>query len=211
MAREEPIKRLVTNWWPSGESPAGPRPAGRQGCDGYAGQVKELADDPLFLEQGVDWRELSPKLVTERRLPVLALFLAAVAVGAFGIVLNATGSASLWWPFALVALVLAAVGALLFFVVVPRAVAAWRFAEREQDLLVRRGRILRRLTVVPYGRMQVIEVSANPVSHRLGIATVTLVTASASTDARIPGLPAQVAQELRDRLAAKGEASTAGL
>ena len=33
--------------------------------------MKELADDPLFLEPGVKWRELSPKLVTERRLPVL--------------------------------------------------------------------------------------------------------------------------------------------
>jgi membrane protein YdbS with pleckstrin-like domain len=59
--------------------------------------------------------------------------------------------------------------------------------------------------------MQVIELSANPVSRRLGIATLTLVTASAATDARIPGVPADVAQELRDRLAAKGEAAAAGL
>ncbi len=108
--------------------------------------------------------------------------------------------------------VVALAAALLgWFFVVPRIVSAWRYAEREQDLLVSRGRLLRRLTVVPYGRMQVIEVSANPVSARLGIATVTLVTASGSTDAKIPGVPVEVAHELRDRLAAKGEALTAGL
>jgi membrane protein YdbS with pleckstrin-like domain len=59
--------------------------------------------------------------------------------------------------------------------------------------------------------MQVIEVRANPVSAWLDIATVQLVTASASTDATIPGLPTSEAHALRDRLAAKGEATTAGL
>ncbi len=98
-----------------------------------------------------------------------------------------------------------------WFVVIPRVVASWRYAERDQDLLVSRGRLRRRLSVVPYGRMQVIEVSSNPISRWLGIATVSLVTASAATDARIPGIPADVAQELRDRLAAKGEAAVAGL
>ncbi|MBA3232380.1 MAG: PH domain-containing protein [Propionibacteriales bacterium] len=100
---------------------------------------------------------------------------------------------------------------LAWFVVIPKTVSSWRYAEREQDLLVSRGRLRRRLTVVPYGRMQVIEVSANPLSQRLGIATLSLVTASAATDARIPGVPVDAAQRLRDRLAAKGEAAAAGL
>ena len=52
---------------------------------------------------------------------------------------------------------------------------------------------------------------ANPIAQRLGIATVKLVTASASTDATIPGLPVEEAHELRDRLSAKGEALSAGL
>ena len=37
-----------------------------------------------------------------------------------------------------------------WFGVVPRVGGSWRYAEREQDLLVSRGRLLRRLTVVPY-------------------------------------------------------------
>jgi uncharacterized protein len=40
---------------------------------------------------------------------------------------------------------------------------------------------------------------------------VQLHTASASTDARVPGLAAAEAQRLRDRLAALGEARATGL
>jgi membrane protein YdbS with pleckstrin-like domain len=164
-------------------------------------------EDPLFLDPSLEWQPVSPKLVTERRLPWLSLLVVAAA---FVVIGSLAGGMTLGVMFILAAA--AIIGwAIAWFIAVPRVASAWRYVEREQDLLVRRGRLYRRLTVVPYGRMQVIEVSANPVSQRLGIATVTLVTASASTDARIPGVPAAVAHELRDRLAAKGEASAAGL
>lgn len=172
--------------------------------------MNDLRPDPLFLEEDVDWHKVSPRLISERRIPVAALALIAIGVLVLGIVVDSSGTGSLW-PFVIVAAVLAVVSALLWFVLVPRMAMSWRYAEREQDLLVRHGRVFRRLTVVPYGRMQVIQVRSNPIAHRLGIATVTLVTASADTDARIPGLPSEVAQALRDRLAAKGEALTAGL
>lgn len=172
--------------------------------------MKDLPPDPLFLEPGLEWHGVSPKLVTERRLPLLAMGIVAIGLLVAGIFLEGRDAAPLL-PFALAAGAIAAVALVMWFVVVPRVAAGWRYAEREQDLLVRQGRINRRLTVVPYGRMQVIDVRSNPIAHRLGIATVTLVTASADTDATIPGLPVDVAQELRDRLAARGEALTAGL
>jgi membrane protein YdbS with pleckstrin-like domain len=175
---------------------------------GYCGGVTESSADRLFADPSLTWERVSPALLTERRLVVVGPALAGVLLLVWGILgLDGTGG-----------LFVATVGTLLltasvwgWFVVIPKIVSSWRYAEREQDLLVSRGRMLRRLTVVPYGRMQVIEVSANPVSRRLGIATLSLVTASAATDARIPGVPADVAQELRDRLAAKGEAAAAGL
>jgi uncharacterized protein len=172
--------------------------------------VRELPADPLFFESGLDWHEVSPRLITERRIPVAGLGVLAVGVLVLGVVLDTAGAAP-WWPFALVAALVAGVCLFLWFFLVPRMAMSWRYAEREQDLLVRHGRLMRRLTVVPYGRMQVIQVRSNPIANRLGIATVTLVTASADTDAIIPGLPSEVAQALRDRLAAKGEALTAGL
>lgn len=170
--------------------------------------LSAIPADPLFLDPDCEWQSVSPKLVTERRLPWLVLPVASIGLLVWG--LTAETGAGRTVPLILFAVCLIA-WALGWFVLVPRLSSSWRYAEREQDLLVRRGRINRRLTIVPYGRMQVIEVSANPVSQRLGIATVTLVTASASTDARIPGVPTDVAHMLRDRLAAKGEASAAGL
>jgi len=172
--------------------------------------VSDAAGDRLFADPDLDWQPVSPALVTERRLPVAVLALLGLGLVVGGGAAMAADSGA-GWPLAVPGLLLLALAALLWWVLVPRVVSAWRYAEREQDLLVSRGRMQRRLSVVPYGRMQVIEVSANPVSRHLGIATVTLVTASAATDARIPGLPTEVAQRLRDRLAAKGEAAAAGL
>ena len=97
------------------------------------------------------------------------------------------------------------------WVVLGRRYASWGYAERADDLLVRRGVIVSRLSVVPYGRMQFVDVIAGPLERKLGLAGVHLHTAAASTDAHIPGLPAAEAAELRDRLASLGEARAAGL
>lgn len=88
---------------------------------------------------------------------------------------------------------------------------AWGYAEREDDLVVRRGLLFRNVSVVPYGRMQFIDVAAGPVDRLFGLATVQLHTAAAASDARIPGLRLADAQRLRDRLAGLGEARATGL
>jgi len=88
---------------------------------------------------------------------------------------------------------------------------AWTYQERDDDLLVSRGVLFRRLSVVPYGRMQFVDVTAGPVERAYRLATVKLHTAAAASDARIPGLERDEAARLRDRLAALGEAKAAGL
>ncbi|MFJ6785061.1 PH domain-containing protein [Streptomyces yangpuensis] len=88
---------------------------------------------------------------------------------------------------------------------------SWRYAERADDLLISRGVLWREQTVVPYGRMQLVEVTSGPVERRFGLASLQLHTAAAATDARIPGLVPAEAERLRDRLAALGEARSAGL
>jgi hypothetical protein len=130
-----------------------------------------------------------------------------------GFVLLGTGLAAvLSGPAAATAAVLGGVVLLgLLLVAVERRTAAWGYCEREDDLLVRRGVLLRRVSLVPYGRMQYVDVVAGPLARRFGLATVTLHTAAAATDAYVPGLPAAEAARLRDRLAALGEARQAGL
>ncbi len=94
---------------------------------------------------------------------------------------------------------------------VERRCAAWGYLEREDDLMVRRGVLIRRTSLVPYGRMQYVDVTAGPLERRYGLATVTMHTAAAATDAYVPGLRADEAARLRDRLAALGEARQAGV
>jgi hypothetical protein len=125
-------------------------------------------------------------------------------------------------PVAVVAIAVGISAALPAFVVVGGVAAltyrfllaryrAWGYQEREDDLLVRRGCLIRRISVVPYGRMQFVDVTAGPFERSFGLATVRLHTAAAATDARIPGLDGAEATRLRDRLAALGEARAAGL
>jgi len=159
---------------------------------------------PEEKEGHVDWRRPSPRLLTMRRVQVAVV---AVPLAAFvGVVV---AFASVWGA------VLGAGAVLVLGAVAEwfarRRVRAWRYVEREDDLLVQRGLLFSRLSVVPYGRMQFIDVTAGPFERSFGLATVRMHTAAAASDARIPGLSGAEAARLRDRLAELGEAQAAGL
>ena len=158
-----------------------------------------------FAPAGEPWVRVSRRLVTLRRLVLVAV---AVPLAAAGVAVAAS-VAPPWVP--VVVGLLGVVAVAWAWVLVGRAVGAWGYAERDDDLLVTRGILLRQLVVVPYGRMQFVDVTAGPLDRRFGLATVQLHTAAAATDARIPGLVPAEAARLRDRLAARGEARSAGL
>ena len=151
------------------------------------------------------WRKPSPRLHRVRHVESLVpTVVVAVVVAIFGV--------RNWSTVITIVSVLAVlVAGAVLDVLLQRRVAAWRYQEREDDLLVQRGLMIRRLSVVPYGRMQFVDVTAGPVERSFGLATVRLHTAAAATDARIPGLEAAEAARLRDQLAALGESRAAGL
>jgi membrane protein YdbS with pleckstrin-like domain len=109
------------------------------------------------------------------------------------------------------AAVIAVAAAALAVVFLRNRYRSWAYRERDEDLIVARGVLVRRVSVVPYGRMQFVEVTAGPVERVFKLATVKLHTAAAASDARIPGLERDEAARLRDRLATLGEAKAAGL
>jgi len=157
-----------------------------------------------FEPAGVQWTPVSTNLALARRVIVcvpVALVAMATAIVARVVELS-------WLN--LVAAVLLAVTAWAWWII-GRQVRAWGYAERDDDLLLRHGVMWRRLLVVPYGRLQFVDVEAGPLASALGIAHVQLHTASAHSDAAIPGVPASEAARLRDRLASRGEAQLAGL
>ncbi len=156
------------------------------------------------MSEDTAWRRPSPRLLVMRRTEVAVVTLvAALAAGV------AAGIAEAWHGL-LAAAVVVALG-LAAEVFVRRRVRAWAYAEREDDLLVRRGVLFSRLSVVPYGRMQFIDVTAGPVERSFGLATVRMHTAAAASDARIPGLARDEAARVRDRLTELGEAQAAGI
>ena len=78
-------------------------------------------------------------------------------------------------------------------------------------LLPDSSRMVQRLSVVPYGRMQFVEVTSGPIERLFHLSTVKLHTAAAASDARIPGLEKDEAARLRDRLTELGESMAAGM
>ncbi len=130
---------------------------------------------------------------------VLALLIGPIFTAAFGgvagvisvVAVGAAGALTAWF--------------------VRRRFLAWRYQERHEDLIVARGVMVHRLSVVPYGRMQFVEVTAGPVERMFHLSTVKLHTAAAASDARIPGLAQDEAARLRDRLTELGESKAAGM
>ncbi|WP_260334753.1 PH domain-containing protein [Streptomyces beigongshangae] len=165
------------------------RPTGRP--TGHA------ADEPV-------WIGLPPGLLRMRRL-LLVVWLGSLTIGTA--LLSGLLAGPGWAAFALLPLAVLLWG----WPMLGRNWRSWRYAERADDLLISRGVLWRKETVVPYGRMQLVEVTSGPVERHFGLASVQLHTAAAATDARITGLDPAEAERLRDRLTELGEARSAGL
>jgi membrane protein YdbS with pleckstrin-like domain len=162
--------------------------------------------DDLFAPPGNDWRPVSPQL---RRLRRTVL----VGATATALVVLAVLAWTLSIPNGLSALIGAGLLVLAGFGwwVIGHNVRAWAYAERDEDLYIKHGAMFRELIAVPYGRMQFVDITSGPLERAYGVATVRLHTASPRTGARIPGLPADEAAWLRDRLTDLGESQAAGL
>jgi membrane protein YdbS with pleckstrin-like domain len=163
-----------------------------------------MSSDPFVADER-GWVPVNPRLATGRR--IVAMGLIAVITVLVVAILVVGG----WPELAFVALMLGIAASLWVWWLIGRQVRAIGYAERDDDLLVVSGILFRRLVLVPYGRMQLVDVRRGPLERYLGLATVQLHTAAATTDATIPGLPPDVAARLRDQLAALGEQRSAGL
>lgn len=90
-----------------------------------------------------------------------------------------------------------AVGGTLAVVVPGLAYDRWRYVVGDQSLELNHGVIVRSRSWVPWFRIQHVDVGQGPIERRLGLAHLVVHTASASTDATIPGIPAADADEMR--------------
>jgi membrane protein YdbS with pleckstrin-like domain len=78
---------------------------------------------------------------------------------------------------------------------------SWRLTDSAVEL--RSGVLTRRHVVVPHFRVQQIDVLEGPIERLLGLATLTVTTASAAGSASLPGLTADAAPAVRAELLAR--------
>lgn len=172
-------------------------------CNHGGMNLSETGGTDALSPVGVDFSHVSKSLATVRLIgAALSLLAPLVVFVVLGFVVDT-------WFF--VGVGACALIFLWLLWLIPRQVNAMQFATTETDFLVRRGIMFRKLDIVPYGRIQYVDVKEGPIARWLGIAGVQLHTASASTDAFLEGLPAADAADLRDLLVANGASNLAGL
>lgn len=81
----------------------------------------------------------------------------------------------------------------------------WGFAVRQTDFLVRSGVLFRRVTAIPFARIQHVDSDAGPIERGMGLASVIVYTAGSGIGSTsVPGLPEKDAESLRDYLSKVG-------
>ena len=169
--------------------------------------MTQSSSQSLFEPQGVTFNPVKRSLAVVRRLNVSVYFVIGVAAVSVGMVM-APDFPREWGIGAIAGL---SAGWLYMMWVIGRQVRNFAWAQGEHDFLIRRGAFFRSMTIVPYGRIQYVDISEGPVSRFFGISTVIIHTASVSTRAFVQGIPSEDAARLRDQLAQRGSAEMAGL
>jgi uncharacterized protein len=124
--------------------------------------------------------------------------------------LVATVAGSAWWTPLYAAVVGMGWMFVLFVVSVWYPWLAWErwgYLVRDEELLIRRGVVVRAVTAIPLNRIQHVDSRQGPIEQWLGLARLQIHTASGiGGDGMIPGLQLPIAESLRDRLVeAKGD------
>lgn len=170
---------------PSAYPSAAPSPA--------AGEAEPLGPDP-------GERSLHPAVV---RLWRAGILLRTVGWAIVAVVLERVTSWPVPWTGIAIALLVA--GGVLALTWPPKQYRSWAFCTRKRDLYVRSGVLWRSVSVIPYSRIQHVDTRNGPLERWLGLARLVVYTAGIrGADVTIPGLAADEAQALRERLAAVG-------
>ncbi|MDW4573639.1 PH domain-containing protein [Microbacterium sp. M3] len=171
--------------------------------ESYARLVEPRSENRLALESGV-WHQISPKYVTVQLISTGSFLL--VVIAATLVLTLLMHQLWAWIPGGILTVILAWTLAIL-----PRQARAIGYQLRDDDLVFRRGILWQRFVAVPYGRMQLIDITHGPLDRGFGIAQLKFVTAAAATGVVIPGLAQSTAETLRDHLVRVAESRRTGL
>jgi uncharacterized protein len=150
------------------------------------------------------WQRVSPKYIV---VDLISYLISAVVMTAIASVPYLVFGLEWAW---VLPVIIGAFG-ITMIALTPRRVRAIGYQLRTDDLLFRRGIMWNRIVAVPYGRMQLIDINRGPVARAVGLSELKFVTASTASAVVIPGLPEQVAEQLRDQLVGLAETRRSGL
>ncbi|WP_373889807.1 PH domain-containing protein [Microbacterium sp. ASV81] len=150
------------------------------------------------------WHRISPKFVVAEVLMRVFWLIVLFVIGYVASTLTPQE-----WPW----IPTGAIAAVLLFelAILPRQARAIGYMLRADDIVFRRGILWQRMIAVPYGRMQLVDITRGPVDRAFGIAKLKLVTAAATTGVEIPGMTEEAAEALRDTLIDVAEMRRTGL
>jgi membrane protein YdbS with pleckstrin-like domain len=132
------------------------------------------------------------------RIGLAAVVLAGIAL-ILDMALREAGIPAFALPGAALALGLAAT-----LILPRRRYRRWGYREGADELQIVRGMLIRVRTIVPFGRVQHIDVAQGPVQRPFGLATLILHTAGTHGAAvALPGLAMADAEAMRDRIRGK--------
>lgn len=157
----------------------------------------------------MEYRHISPKYLKVRRLTqILGYGLFVIITGAIAAVGVVFGG---WAYLATLPLLVVIADIIRVAIITPRQVRAIRYAETDDECIVEKGILFKEVRVVPYGRMQQVDIDQNPFLRHYGLKNVTLVTAAAAANVFIPGVEAEEADRLRQKFTKLGRAQMEGL
>lgn len=145
----------------------------------------------------------------DRRVVVVWTVQEAAAFGVLAVAVLAAdlaarlGGLDLPGPPGLAAGLLAVVGGLAAWWLPRASYRHWRYQVAGDALELRHGVVRRVHSAIPYFRVQHIDVAQGPVERAVGLARLVVHTASAGTDATIPGIAAGDAEGLRRLILAR--------
>lgn len=150
------------------------------------------------------WHQISPRYVTSQFVQNAIIILIVVVAAAVGAIM--LEMAWVWIPAgALIAI------DVITLAILPRQAKALGYMLRADDIVFRRGILWQRMVAVPYGRMQLVDITQGPLDRLFGLSQLKMVTAAAATGVQIPGLTQAAAEALRDTLIEVAETRRTGL
>lgn len=156
------------------------------------------------LELDGAWHQISPRYAISQLMQNgILLVVVIVAAVVLALVLHQSW---VWIPAAAFALLI-----VVTMVILPRQARAIGYMLRADDIVFRKGILWQRMIAVPYGRMQLVDITQGPVDRGFGISQLKMVTAAATTGVQIPGLTQAAAEALRDTLIEVAETRRTGL